>query len=1170
MHSKVNQAKKDNKFTVGIEEFEKVNYESLNTTQKNIYDVFAGNKSQTTLKVNDIDDLATLEQGSRNAGARKIIIKHAGKDKTGGLSGDELVSIEEVLLKGKINKDSFEMRKNSLRYAYSVENNGVKYSVVVDEFNDGKKIFDYYSDRNFIGKDKVANIKQQPDPNATLSNDDIIPQTTKAAKAEQILRSDNVEFLDGLKDISTNKFYAEVQKQEKALQNQQQYLKDIDSFLQGLTLKNKERQILFTHGFSKDELIIARDKIIKQIEKDNKELAPFLALLRKKEANDKATSQTIKAQQERINMGKSMLSGFKEVYQDGIISDEQIVKTKGGIVSLFNDPMANTPETRKYLLDSSFRNRIEKAYNISPIKEFGTNYAEFYHDGSNAIKKLLVEKQGQVAGAFQRKELGDIDLVWGEVDKKLNGYGLAKIEAKHLNDFANFNRANPTEKMINGISEIIDKGEIKIDNNGRATIVYNKNDKVYKIGLKQNWQGNPTENKWIVTAYDDIREAHKIINSKGFTKGETLPLNSNTNIISQKAAKSNELSLADNIVGLSNKINDDFKQVSKYLNEYIDEKISINRSINRDFGIDTMRVEYVDHNGNYKFKNIKRIESIKDLEKLMKLRIRGDQFNAIISNSNAKKITDNILEDLNQLKALKAKQAELNKANAQANKDLEIKQKRENELNLYSIPEVLRNNEKLSDGLIALKKMFAKDYSDKGAYKYSIAKTHGIDENGFKNMLQENRRGLEKILNINPIKEFGTNYAEFYHDGSNAIKKLLVEKQGQVAGAFNKDGKDITLVLGIEGTSHSDGYGLAKIAKYHPEAVDKLDNIISKGEFYKDEKGRLNIKYNDDIVGLRENWLGNETAPWIISSYTKKVETSKGINSASSITPSKENYSFTTQHNNIIPQNTKEVNPTSNKVFANEHIGGGLVGGTLNGVETDENGNISFDPAKFALGFLAGAGGVAGIKRANKFLADNPQFKQAFKDELAKTLSNGWENAKAKNPLLKTLDTNSYIVPNEKGVSPEDVIKASQNLAKDDYHGINLKEQKSIKPVAEANSKITDTSIKAGEFAKPKGDSTYTKAWDSYERLVDRGFDKLEELVKNTVKKGVDLPGGAVSKILNNFLDFESGGKAVGEVFQNYRELTYKNSSLSSKIYKGLSTLSNKNIKSLFHALFLE
>ncbi|WP_260601993.1 hypothetical protein [Campylobacter fetus] len=130
-----------------------------------------------------------------------------------------------------------------------------------------------------------------------------------------------------------------------------------------------------------------------------------------------------------------------------------------------------------------------------------------------------------------------------------------------------------------------------------------------------------------------------------------------------------------------------------------------------------------------------------------------------------------------------------------------------------------------------------------------------------------------------------------------------------------------------------------------------------------------------------------------------------------------------------MPQNTKEVNPTSNKVFANEHIGCGLVGGTLNGVETDENGNIGFDPAKFVAGFLAGAGGVAGIKRANKFLKDNPQFKETFKNELSKTLSSGWENSKAKNPLLKTLETNKYIIPNEKRVNANDVINAAEKIA---------------------------------------------------------------------------------------------------------------------------------------------
>ncbi|WP_065842883.1 hypothetical protein [Campylobacter fetus] len=169
----------DNKFNQGVNELNKIDYNSLNDTQKNVYDVFMGNKSQTILKVSDIDDLATLEQGSRNVGARKIMIKHAGVEKTGGLNGNELVDIENILLKGKIDKDSFEMRENSLRYAYNLENNGVKYSVVIDEFNNGKKIFDYYSDRNFIDKDKAANIKQQPDPNAALSNTDIIPQFVK-------------------------------------------------------------------------------------------------------------------------------------------------------------------------------------------------------------------------------------------------------------------------------------------------------------------------------------------------------------------------------------------------------------------------------------------------------------------------------------------------------------------------------------------------------------------------------------------------------------------------------------------------------------------------------------------------------------------------------------------------------------------------------------------------------------------------------------------------------------------------------------------------------------------------------------------------------------------------------------------------------------------------------
>ncbi|MCR2055646.1 hypothetical protein CHLV4139_09155, partial [Campylobacter helveticus] len=39
-----------------------------------------------------------------------------------------------------------------------------------------------------------------------------------------------------------------------------------------------------------------------------------------------------------------------------------------------------------------------------PLKDFGTNYGEFYHNGKGAVEKLLKEQSGQVQGAFYREE----------------------------------------------------------------------------------------------------------------------------------------------------------------------------------------------------------------------------------------------------------------------------------------------------------------------------------------------------------------------------------------------------------------------------------------------------------------------------------------------------------------------------------------------------------------------------------------------------------------------------------------------------------------------------------------------------------------------------------------------------------------------------------------------
>nr|WP_237008191.1 DUF3519 domain-containing protein [Helicobacter pylori] len=57
--------------------------------------------------------------------------------------------MSEVIKNGSVLLESFEKLKNGFRYGYEWDNNGVKLRLVVDDLNNGNKIFDFYSDRNF-------------------------------------------------------------------------------------------------------------------------------------------------------------------------------------------------------------------------------------------------------------------------------------------------------------------------------------------------------------------------------------------------------------------------------------------------------------------------------------------------------------------------------------------------------------------------------------------------------------------------------------------------------------------------------------------------------------------------------------------------------------------------------------------------------------------------------------------------------------------------------------------------------------------------------------------------------------------------------------------------------------------------------------------------------------
>ncbi|EAK0962805.1 hypothetical protein A0Z00_07725, partial [Campylobacter upsaliensis] len=148
--------------------------------------------------------------------------------------------------------------------------------------------------------------------------------------------------------------------------------------------------------------------------------------------------------------------------------------------------------------------------------------------------------------------------------------------------------------------------------------------------------------------------------------------------------------------------------------------------------------------------------------------------------------------------------------------------------------------------------------------------------------IAQTRQYLEDTFNIKPLEEFGTNYAEFYRDGKGAVEKLLKEAEdfkqrgekgefkGQVAGAFYKEGLgEIDLVWGEAGSGKSDGFGLAKIVKYHPEVIDKLDDIIANTSIVKESDNRYHLENENYKLAIRKDFEGKKTN-WLLTAFEKK------------------------------------------------------------------------------------------------------------------------------------------------------------------------------------------------------------------------------------------------------------------------------------------------------------
>ncbi|EGP8042133.1 hypothetical protein I0O17_001702, partial [Campylobacter upsaliensis] len=246
------------------------------------------------------------------------------------------------------------------------------------------------------------------------------------------------------------------------------------------------------------------------------------------------------------------------------------------------------------------------------------------------------------------------------------------------------------------------------------------------------------------------------------------------------------------------------------------------------------------------------------------------------------------------------------------------------------------------------------------------------------------------------------------------------ENTGEKAILTNKG---ISKMLSDKAISKSVDNGFSR--EEHLRAVGVVDELFKRAKraFSKrDEKDKnLSIyRYNapfknaNALMTLKEY---KQNGKRIYSLELENLETAKfnpsGKDLAEQLSKSKD-ADTTTFHTPIDNPDESIAQKSDNIYHSNPHLGAGLVGGTLNGVEQDENGNLSFDPVKFAMGFLGGSVGSFALKKGFQILEKNPELKEKIITELADTLAQGFEKAREKYPLLSTLEPR-YIVKNEKG-----------------------------------------------------------------------------------------------------------------------------------------------------------
>lgn len=109
------------------------------------------------------------------------------------------------------------------------------------------------------------------------------------------------------------------------------------------------------------------------------------------------------------------------------------------------------------------------------------------YKGQDAINKLIQEKRGHIRGAFNRKELGDIDLLWGNEKQGLCHIINRRSEEKDVD----------VKQFIASLSDVITKGECNLNPETKRFEI-SKDGKMAVIDFRKDDSG---ETQFVLTAF---------------------------------------------------------------------------------------------------------------------------------------------------------------------------------------------------------------------------------------------------------------------------------------------------------------------------------------------------------------------------------------------------------------------------------------------------------------------------------------------------------------------------------------------------------------------------------------------------------------------------------------------------------------------------------------------